>query len=209
MKSISLISKHSDCTAAEFQRYYEDMHCWLAMRHFPFIRYTRNYLVNAAAAVDFDCISEFGLQPDFRGGDTMRSGSREMMLEDELKFMNPAQIRVAQVREQTLLGTADETVGLTRYLLLFAEQEGQDIEQESKAVLDGLPAVRHASLDWCEPRAGSTFPYVALLWLTIEEGSAKLLPQPGELAGLSAVLKMTTHATPPATLRERFEVYLA
>ncbi len=214
MKSISLITRRPDLSPAAFQSYYEDTHCWLGMKHFPFTRYTRNHLAVESAAVDFDCLSEFGMEPSFDGGDVMRSRSRALMLDDERQFMLPERIRVAVVREQALVGTADDTLGCSRYLLLF-QCVGADLETYQAGVAEAaqewladVPGVRHASLDLRVASAGSAFPYDALLWLTLEAGYEALLPQAGDWPGLLAVVAVTTHATPEATLRESFEAYL-
>lgn len=215
MKSISLLTRRDDLSPSAFKRYYEDIHCWLGMQHFPFIRYTRNHVASESAALDFDCLSEFGMDLRFQGGDMMRSRSRALMVDDELKFMNPERIRVATVREQTLLGIADDVMGCPRYLLLFqradADLEGYQtaLEQAVKEWLARLSGVRHASLDLRVANAGSEFPYDALLWLTMGDENTAALPQQDELPGLLAVTAVTTHATPEATLRENFEAYLS
>ena len=214
MKSISLLTRRADLSPAAFKRYYEDTHCWLGMKHFPFTRYTRNHLAVASAAVDFDCLSEFGMEPSFEGGDVMRSRSRALMLDDERQFMLPERIRVAVVREQRLLGTADDTLGCARYVLLFQRTDADleiyqaAIAEAAKEWLADLPSVQHASLDLRVASAGSEFPYDALLWLTLDASSAVLLPQAGDWPGLLAVVAVTTHATPTATLRENFKAYL-
>ena len=212
MKSISLLSKRADLSAADFQAYYEDTHCWLGMQHFPFVRYTRNHVVadTDTRSVDFDCISEFAMAADFNGGDVMNSVSRALMVEDELKFMDPTHIRVASVREQTLVGTLDATLGLPRYVALFQGVEQPAlIEPAVKAWLASVDTVRHASLDECIARTGQSFPYQALLWLTLtDEQATTTLPQVGDLPGLLAVVPVTTHATPPATLSQNFKAYL-
>ncbi|WP_205341654.1 hypothetical protein [Denitrificimonas caeni] len=214
MKSISLLTRRNDLSASAFKRYYEDIHCWLGMQHFPFTRYTRNHVAVESAALDFDCLSEFGMDPGFRGGDVMRSRSRALMVDDELKFMNPERIRVATVREQTLLGVTDDTMGCPRYLLLFQRADADlenyqtAVEQAAKEWVAKLSGVRHASLDLRVANAQSEFPYDALLWLAMDDESTAVLPQLGELPGLVAVTAVTTHTTPEATLRENFEAYL-
>lgn len=215
MKSVSLISRRDDLSRAAFRRYYEDIHCWLGMKYFPFTRYTRNHLVATPAGVDFDCLSEFGMDPDFDGGDIMRSRSRALMLNDELKFMNPERIRVAAVREQVLLDTSTEASAteISRYLLLFQctdsdrRQFKAKVESTAREMVAETPQISHASLDLvAEP--DTRFPYDALLWLTMSQESATSLPKPGELPGLLAVATVSTHATPEAILRQHFEAYL-
>ncbi|NLD01155.1 MAG: hypothetical protein GX673_10335 [Gammaproteobacteria bacterium] len=214
MKSISLLTRRADLSPAAFKAYYEDIHCWLGMQHFPFTRYTRNHLAVESAQVDFDCLSEFGMEPSFEGGDVMRSRSRALMLDDERQFMITERIRVAVMREQTLLGTADDTLGCSRYVLLFQRTDA-DLEIYQAAIAEAaqewivdLSGVRHASLDLRVASALSEFPYDALLWLTLEDGCEALLPQAGDWPGLLAVVAVTTHATPAATLRENFKAYL-
>ena len=215
MKSISLISKRDDLSLSAFRRYYEETHCWLGMKHFPFVRYTRNHVVAAPTAVDFDCLSEFAMDSNFKAGDVMRSGSRALMLEDELKFMDPARIRVASVRELRLLGAADQDTDCHRYLLLFRRGDAamqayqEHLEMAARELLSTLSGIAHASLDLCVPRAGAEFPYNALLWLTLQEGHDAALSQLDDLPGLVVRVAVATYATPTVTLRENFEAYVA
>lgn len=214
MKSISLISKRDDLLLSAFRRYYEETHCWLGMKHFPFVRYTRNHVVAAPTSVDFDCLSEFSMDSDFKAGDVMRSGSRALMLEDELKFMDPTRIRVASVRELRLLGVADQNTQYPRYLLLFQRGDAvlpayqERLQIAAPELLSSLSGIAHASLDLCVPRAGVEFPYDALLWLTLQEGHDAALSQLGDLPGLVALVAVATYATPTVTLRENFKAYL-
>lgn len=215
MKSISLISRRGDLSRAAFLRYYEDSHCWLGMKHFPFIRYTRNHLTAAPSGVDFDCVSEFGLATGFNGGDVMRSRSRALMLDDELKFMDPERIRVATVQEQTLVDTSTKAPAteISRYLLLFQRTDSDqptfqaNVENTAKEMVAEMDQISHASLDLVA-KSDSRFPYDALLWLTMSQESALSLPKSGELQGLLAVVTVSTYATPEAVLREHFEAYL-
>ncbi|WP_158007601.1 EthD domain-containing protein [Marinobacter sp. X15-166B] len=214
MKTLSLISRCDTLSPAAFRHYYEHHHCWLAMKHFPFRRYIRNHVIAAPGGLDFDCVSQFAMAPGFQSGDVMGSGSRAMMLEDERKFMKPECIRVARVREQTLVGaTAAPMAAECRRLVLMVERDGAAqtdfqaaVEAAAHALVARSSGIRHASLDTVHPDAD--FPYDALVWLSMEEGRELHRPQLEQLPGRVTPVTVSTHATPEAILARQFEAYV-
>ncbi|SDP24118.1 EthD domain-containing protein [Pseudomonas jinjuensis] len=208
MKAISLISRRSDLTPAEFRAYYENTHCWLAMQHFPYRRYTRNHVLAASVAVDFDCLSEFAMDPGFDGRAVMQSRSRALLVDDEKEFMDPAQIRVAGAEEIPLHGSPID--GGTRHVLALQRGDLDDGDFRRQVDLLGqklahLPDVRHASLDLVH---GSGFPFAALIWLTLDGDAPLRLPPGLPLAERTTQLTVATHATPEAVLRQHHVAYL-
>ena len=209
MKAVSLVSKRDALSVGDFQQYYENIHCWLAMKYFPYIRYTRNHVVSSRSAVDFACISEFVLDPLFSGKDLMNSGSRAKLLADELMFMKPECIRVVPMHEQYLLGAADQTVNEKRYAFLFHKKT--DLSNVVVNIKDWLATqvtrISVARLDTCVPEAQGDFPYAAILWLSLTE-EAHEWALSNDFMGVADQLQVHTCATPESELRERFEVYI-
>jgi len=59
IKAISLLKRKPGISLEEFSKHYEEVHVPLAMRHFPFKRYARNYVASPGAEeLGFDCITE-------------------------------------------------------------------------------------------------------------------------------------------------------
>lgn len=216
MKSISLITRRDDIPRKTFRDYYEGQHCTLAMRYFPYQRYTRNHLSDDANP-GFDCISEFGMSDEFLAiaGNAMASESRARLLADEREFMQPEQIRVALVDEVVLKPATVEGIGHRRYALLFCaaqhpEEYSKFMQAQLGPVLEGVQGLKAASLDIIRRRSDGHFGFDALLWLTLDEGSAAetLMERLGQMEGLVQTLAVSTFATPLAELQDRFECYL-
>lgn len=213
MKAISLLSRRLDLSKDEFRSYYEDNHSPLAMRHFPYKRYTRNHLVEDVQGLDFDCISESQMMPGFDTREIMRSRSRQLMVEDERRFMRPEKIRVALAQELLLMDTGEyvQPGYQRRYALLLSraglgrEEFRQRAERWAMALLRDLGELLRISLDLLTPISGSDFPFDGVLWITMPEQVSPPLALPGMVIASVAV---HTHASSVQELQRNYVAYL-
>ncbi|SFU14337.1 EthD domain-containing protein [Pseudomonas marincola] len=216
MKAISLITRKTDTCRDTFRRYYENTHCRLAIRNFPYQRYTRNYLKSDALGLDFDCISEFQMASDFDSSNIMHSRSRKLLEDDEHLFMQPEKIRVARADETILLDRtcAESPVSSSRYALLFKrcdmEQSEfcQRVEAAAQVMSWDIGTLQKLSLDMLKPLAGERFPFDAILWMqTVTACMTHLLPA-GVTPGIIGAVAVHTHATSRNELQQGFVKYL-
>ncbi|UJJ31606.1 EthD domain-containing protein [Halopseudomonas maritima] len=213
MKAISLLSRRLDLSKDAFRSYYEDNHSPLAMRHFPYRRYTRNHLVEDVQGLDFDCISESQMMPGFDTREMMHSRSRQLMVEDERRFMRPEKIRVALAQEFLLLDAEEHAqTGYQRRHALLLSRAGlrrdefrQRAERWAQALHRDVCELRQISLDLLTPVAGSDFPFDGVLWLSMPEQTRPLLALPGMVIASIAV---HTHASSVQELQRNFVAYL-
>lgn len=211
MKAVSLISRRADLERAEFRRYYETSHCWLAMQHFPFRRYVRNHLLDQPQ-LDFDCISEFELGEDLSGIDLMASRSRELILEDEQQFMDQSRIRVAGAREYPLIVPTQEVPAQqlhSQVLMLQLDEQAllAVAEQLARRLSRTRPDLHSLRLDLLRSDPRRPFPCNALLWLDWRDSSESPPARLDELPGLLHSLWLKREATPVEQLRERFVAF--
>lgn len=106
IKGMSLIKRKSGLTQEEFSRYYEEFHVPLALKHFPFSRYVRNYIIKPpdAEEPDFDCITEvwFETMKDCQAAAEFSiSEAYKVIAEDEERFMDRSKIIAFLVEEKT------------------------------------------------------------------------------------------------------------
>ncbi|MBE0480291.1 MAG: EthD domain-containing protein [Dehalococcoidia bacterium] len=102
IKGISLLKRKQGISREEFLRHYEEVHVPLAMKHFPFKKYVRNYVTGDA--VDFDCITEvwFETMEDCEKAAAFSvSPEYKIISDDEEKFMDRASIVAFLVEERT------------------------------------------------------------------------------------------------------------
>lgn len=210
MKAVSLVSRRADLDRAGFRDYYETTHCWLAMQHFPFMGYTRNHLLNHPQ-LDFDCISEFEAPDYLDQVDVMSSRSRQLVMDDELQFMDPRRIRVAGVRRHPLIvpSQADPKQLESHVLLLQQDQDGLlemvlQLARQLAATRADLHALRLDLLD-NDPRY--PLPCNALLWMDWLDRSEPLPTILEQLPGLQAALQVERCNTPLAVLQEKFVAF--
>lgn len=211
MKAVALVSRRADLERAEFRDYYETTHCWLAMEHFPFRSYTRNHLLNHPE-LDFDCLSEFEAPQEMAEVDIMGSRSRQLVMADELKFMDPSRIRVAGVRTHSLITptqTCSEQRLDSRVLLLQHDQDA--LLDATKRLAQALSDTRenpHAMrLDLLDNDPSCPLPCNALLWIDWLDRGEPLPTALQQLPGLQQVLQIERCNTPLSTLREKFVAF--
>jgi len=105
IKAISFITRKPGLSREEFARHYEEVHAPLAMKHFPFKRYVRNYVTGDPDADDrgFDCITEvwFETMEDCQAAaEFSMSEDYTVISEDEEKFMDRSRIVAFLVDEK-------------------------------------------------------------------------------------------------------------
>ncbi|MCO5785271.1 hypothetical protein DHB74_02755 [Pseudomonas sp. G11-1] len=211
MKAVSLVSRRADLDRAGFRDYYETTHCPLAMQYFPFLGYTRNHLLDHPE-LDFDCISEFEAPAWLDDVDVMGSRSRQLVMDDELKFMDPARIRVAGVRRHVLITPAREAAaGRLDSRVLLLERQGDSMLAEARQLAEQLASARpdlhgmHLDLLDNDPRC--PLPCNALLWIDWLDRSEPLPAALTQLPGLQRMVQVERCDTPLATLQERFVAF--
>jgi len=104
IKAISLLKRKPGISLEEFCEHYEQVHVPLAMKHFPFQRYARNYLAGPdAEQLGFDCITEvwFETMEDCEAAATFSaSKDYKVISDDEEKFMDRSKIVAFIVEER-------------------------------------------------------------------------------------------------------------
>lgn len=105
IKAMSLIKRKPGLPREEFSRHYEEVHVPLALRHFPFKRYVRNYVIASPGAeeLDFDCITEvwFDTMEDCQAAaEFSASEAYQVISEDEDRFMDRSKIVAFLVEEK-------------------------------------------------------------------------------------------------------------
>jgi uncharacterized protein (TIGR02118 family) len=104
IKAMSFVSRKPGLSHEEFAEHYEERHAPLAMKHFPFKRYVRNYLPEAQAdELGFDCITEvwFETMEDcVAAAEFSVSEEYVVISEDEERFMDRGKIIAFLVEER-------------------------------------------------------------------------------------------------------------
>ncbi len=105
IKAMSLLTRKQGVTQEEFAEHYEEVHVPLALRHFPFKRYVRNYVIKPpdAEEPEFDCITEvwFETMEDCQAAAEFSvSEAYRVIAEDEEKFMDRSKIVAFLVEEK-------------------------------------------------------------------------------------------------------------
>ncbi|MBM3157300.1 MAG: EthD family reductase [Chloroflexi bacterium] len=108
IKAMSLLKRKPGITLDEFARHYEEVHVPLAMKHFPFKKYVRNYVSKPEEAEEpwFDCITEvwFETMKDCQAAaEFSASESYKVISDDEEKFMDRGKIVAFIVDERVTL----------------------------------------------------------------------------------------------------------
>ena len=104
IKAISLLNRKPGISLEEFSKHYEEVHVPLAMKHFPFKRYARNYIASTdAEQLGFDCITEvwFETMKDCEAAAAFSaSKDYKVISDDEEKFMDRGRIVAFIVEER-------------------------------------------------------------------------------------------------------------
>ncbi len=108
VKAVSFIKRNPRISLEEFMEHYENTHVPLAMSHFPFKRYVRNYITAPPGleAFDFDCITEvwFETMEDCQAAAVFSvSEAYKVISDDEEKFMDRTSIVAFLVEERETL----------------------------------------------------------------------------------------------------------
>lgn len=211
MKAVALVSRRADLDRAGFRDYYETTHCWLAMQHFPFLGYTRNHLLDHPE-LDFDCLSEFEAPHEMAEVDVMASRSRQLVMADELKFMDPSRIRVAGVRAHLLIAPTQacpEQRLDSRVVLLEHDQDAllETTQQLARHLSDTRRDLHAMRLDLLDNDPRCPFPCNALLWVDWLNHGEPLPAIFEQLPGLKTVLQIERCNTPLAQLRDTYVAF--
>jgi uncharacterized protein (TIGR02118 family) len=103
IKAISLLKRKPGISLEEFSKHYEEVHVPLAMKHFPFKRYARNYVTGGAEELGFDCVTEvwFETMEDCEAAAAFStSEAYKVISDDEEKFMDRDRIVAFIVEER-------------------------------------------------------------------------------------------------------------
>ena len=104
IKAISLLKRKPGISLEEFCKHYEEVHVPLAMKHFPFQKYARNYIASPGAEeLGFDCITEvwFETMKDCEAAAAFStSKDYKVISDDEEKFMDRDKIVAFIVEER-------------------------------------------------------------------------------------------------------------
>jgi len=106
IKAMSLIKRKPGLSREEFIKHYEEQHVPLAMQHFPFKKYTRNYVVSfpGTEEMNFDCVTEvwFETMEDCQAAaEFSASEAYTVISDDEERFMDRNKIVAFLVGENT------------------------------------------------------------------------------------------------------------
>jgi uncharacterized protein (TIGR02118 family) len=114
-KIMLLVRRQEGMSRAEFREYYEKNHAVLASRTMKkCVRYVRNYVVEEPGGEqDFDVITEFWFDDNIPGEQTYD----QVLIDDELKFMDRASMRLATSGAEVCLDGAPQKTGIAgRYV---------------------------------------------------------------------------------------------
>ena len=105
IKAISFLCRKPGLSRVEFIEHYEEVHAPLAMKHFPFKKYVRNYVLGKpnTSGPEFDCITEvwFETMEDCEAAAAFSaSDDYKVISDDEEKFMDSSKIVAFLVDER-------------------------------------------------------------------------------------------------------------
>jgi hypothetical protein len=149
VKSIGLLVSRADLTPAAFRDYYETRHAGLAAQYFPFTRYIRNHLLDAAGAgADFHCYSEFWSDDVAALIAINQSPVGDLFRQDEARFMERTLNRPAMATEHVVAGSDEPATLCSRKRGLFLMRNSGTSDAE------WLAALRQCGTDWQHASAG-------------------------------------------------------
>lgn len=199
MKSVCVLAHRPDSSRAEFQRYYEERHAPLGIRHFPFTRYVRNHLLDAPD-IGFDTISEFWAEDIGASAALMQGPVGEIMRADEERFMDRSRIAPAGADEHVLsAGSCTDDAG-ERFAVLVRRKGGEEAAFRASVLAwahDIAARTPGVSVDFAQSWQLPAFPADAVLW------TPALPDETARTPGQVRKLKVRRVETPPAQLLGR------
>ncbi len=216
MKSVCLLSHRPGSTRQAFRDYYETSHSRLGSRYFPFSKYVRNHVLSSTNEVDFDVLTEFFFDDGVDVAAVHSGRVREILDEDEKRFMDQRLIRPAGAEEMLLSGSPRDiaSAGTRRQMLLLNDVGNaagfrDAVNAWGKQLAAAEKSLLRVSVDYTRahaPDGAGRFPFDAVLslWLP-ENGSALngLLPPAAVELGKD-VLTEVCEST-PELLRELYD----
>ncbi len=215
MKSVCLLSHRPGSSRETFRDYYENSHSRLGSRYFPFRKYVRNHVLSSVGEVDFDVLTEFYFDDDVDIAGVHSGRIREILDEDERRFMDQSMIRSAGAEELLLAGSARNIApaGTRRQMLMLQHtgdsagfRDAANSWGKQLAADHGLPRV---TVDYTRSQVTSgqgAFPFAAVLslWLPPQGKVPGELSAPAGIALQAAVLTDVCEST-PELLRELYD----
>lgn len=183
LKTIGFMPRRADITREAFRTHYETRHAPLAVPLFPFRRYRRNHLADAAVEPGFDCISEFWVGSLAEIGSLMAGEVGDTMRADERNFLDQPRILAVRADPVATGSDAGKTLALLR-------ADGGD-----PADLTRVAEETGAGLDLLAPLDDRGTPFDAILRY---DGAMPELPAGWTVA---LTLAVETDETDPATLK--------
>ncbi len=215
MKSVCLLSHRPGSTRAAFRDYYENNHFRLGSRYFPFRKYVRNHVLSSVDDVDFDVLTEFFFDDGIDVAAVHSGRVREILDEDEKRFMDQRLIRPAGAEEVLLSGSARDIApaGTRRQLLMLKAADASAAFRDAASAWGRQLAAAHdqlqrVSVDYIQVQAASDqgrFPFDAVLslWLPAEADALRGLSPPAAIE-LQADVLTEVCESPPELLRELY-----
>lgn len=216
MKSVCLLSHRPDSSRQAFRDYYETSHSRLGGRYFPFSKYVRNHVLSSAAEVDFDVLTEFFFDAGADVAGVHSGRVREILDEDEKRFMDQSLIRPAGAEEVLLSGSERGiTPTGTRRQMLMLNHTGatasfrEAVNAWGKQLAATAAGLVRISVDYTQAHAPSgkgRFPFDAVLSLWLPENGTALngLAPPAGIELQADVLTEVCEST-PELLRELYD----
>ena len=208
MKSVCLLSRRPDSTREAFRDYYETGHSRLGSRYFPFSKYVRNHVLSSSPEVDFDVITEFFFDDGVDIAGVHSGRVREILDEDERRFMDQSLIRPAGAEEVLLSGGPRDIApaGTRRQMLMLSGGGDTSAFRDAVNSWGEELAAAHARLlrvtvDYAQsftPEGEGRFPCDAVLSLWLPEGGSALsgLTPPAAVELRANVLTEVCESTP-------------
>ncbi|WP_156839583.1 EthD domain-containing protein [Novosphingobium aquimarinum] len=198
-KSICALVHRPDSDREAFQRYYEERHAPLGVRHFPFTRYVRNHLLDAPD-IGFDTISEFWADDIAATAALMDGPVGEIMRADEERFMDRSRIAPGGSDEHVLSAGALADAHEERYAVLIRYGAEDSMDMRDKVLgwaSEMAERTSGVSVDFVQSWQTPAFPADAVLWTPDLSGNV-----PDQLAQ-SQVVRVRRVEAPAHTLLGR------
>lgn len=187
-KRISLKTRRSDRTVAEFRDHYETRHVPLGLRfidRFQWRRYVRNHVLSVEGTpVSFDCYTEFWVDDGTDDRELERfiaSDAFRVLDEDDRRFLDIERRFSGELREESIATAGAERPVVSKRALLWRTGPGQEEHELARSVAHEIVAslgdrVVGATLDRLVGEPAPDPPFDTLLTLELADAEAVALP---------------------------------